>query len=311
MHDAWRAHVAFAGPARSHAFHHRSRKRCAPLTASAIAAPCTAIAERERHEVELRAWSGTVSPGASLALAVYMRTRSLWPREHGAYFQLAVPLVAALVRHPSRAGSALAAAATFGFLAHEPLLVMLGHRGPRFLAARGRSARTRFVALLSGAVILGALGLVVAPSALAVAGCAALITVVALAIGSRGEIHTIGGELVATVALTGACGPVLVAGGVSTNAALATWLVWIAGFGATVVAVHRVLARHKQRPAVVDRILAVAFTSATTLAAIMEPVAAPLVGVAAMLVIHPPRASRLRAVGLVIVAAALAGAALG
>jgi len=239
-----------------------------------------------------------------------MRTRSLWPREHGAYFQLAVPLGAACVRHPSRAGLALAAAAIFGFLAHEPLLVLLGHRGPRLLAAQGKSARTRFLVLVAGAVVLGGAALVMAPAVLPIAGCVAVVAVVALALGSRGELHTVGGELVATVALTSACAPVLVAGGVLAIAALGTWIAWAAGFCATVVAVHRVIARHKHGAAIIDRVLAVGFAGATVVAASASPAMAPLAGIAALLVIAPPRASHLRAVGIAIVVAAVAGAAL-
>jgi hypothetical protein len=59
-----------------------------------------------------------------------MSQRSLWPREHGAYFQLALPLIAAhLLRAPTVAMAALTAAACLVFVAHEPLLVVLGHRG--------------------------------------------------------------------------------------------------------------------------------------------------------------------------------------
>src|SRR5262245_24110922 len=59
-------------------------------------------------------------------------TRALLPKEHGAYGQLAFPLVAAFaVAGPSPAGVLLGVAAVAGFLAHEPGAVMLGQRGPR------------------------------------------------------------------------------------------------------------------------------------------------------------------------------------
>jgi YwiC-like protein len=71
-----------------------------------------------------------------------MSRRSLWPREHGAYFQLAVPLITALaMRVPSSAGVALAVASCLAFLAHEPLLVRVGLRGPRMQQRDGVRAR--------------------------------------------------------------------------------------------------------------------------------------------------------------------------
>ena len=67
------------------------------------------------------------------------RRRSLWPREHGAYAQLAAPLLTALVIvRPTVAAALLALAACIAFLANEPLLVVLGHRGKRMREQDGR-----------------------------------------------------------------------------------------------------------------------------------------------------------------------------
>ncbi len=53
--------------------------------------------------------------------------RSLWPREHGAYVQLLVPLLTALIAtRGSAAGAAIAIGACLAFLASEPLRVVLG-----------------------------------------------------------------------------------------------------------------------------------------------------------------------------------------
>jgi peptidoglycan/LPS O-acetylase OafA/YrhL len=72
-----------------------------------------------------------------------MSQRSLWPREHGAYFQLALPLLAACARRaPSVAMVLLALAAAAAFVAHEPLRVVLGHRGSRRLAQARAGSRT-------------------------------------------------------------------------------------------------------------------------------------------------------------------------
>ena len=66
--------------------------------------------------------------------------------------------------------------------------------------------------------------------------------------------HTLGGELVAAVALTGAASVARVASGAAVQPALLHWLGWAIGFGATVIAVHRVIARHKRPAMLVDRL---------------------------------------------------------
>src|SRR5262249_33200330 len=124
------------------------------------------------------------------------------------------------------------------------------------------------------------------------------------------------GELIAATALTGAAGPALTASGAAPGAAFAIWLGWAAGFGANVIAVHRVMARHKRAASRIDIVLAVGLTAlgAITLATVMwspaARLAAPLVSLAAVLVIAPPSASRLRAVGIAIATAAGAAALL-
>jgi hypothetical protein len=75
------------------------------------------------------------------------------PREHGAYSQMALPLVTSFVI----SGVTLAAVLTglavlFGFLAHEPLLVLFGRRGARITAEAAPRAR-KALALSSAAMI--------------------------------------------------------------------------------------------------------------------------------------------------------------
>ena len=81
--------------------------------------------------------------------------RFLWPREHGAWGQMAMPLVTGLAL--GRTGAAawlLAVAASFAFLAHEPALVLLGSRGVR--AAREDGPLARRLLLLLGGLAAGA-----------------------------------------------------------------------------------------------------------------------------------------------------------
>ncbi len=79
------------------------------------------------------------------------------PKEHGAYGQMAVPLVTALAVTGGRpAGLLFAVAVVAGFLLHEPLVVTLGGRGVRAREAAGASAR--WWALVWGGVVLVAGG---------------------------------------------------------------------------------------------------------------------------------------------------------
>jgi len=238
--------------------------------------------------------------------------RSLLPREHGAYFQLAIPLLTAGVLHaPTVATCALTAAAALAFLANEPLLVALGHRGPRMLEHDGPRARRRLALLATAALVTGAAGLAAAPrDATIVAVVVAIPVVAVLALAWRRAEHTIVGELIAALALTGASAPVLVAGGTAPGPAVAMWLAWALGFGATVLAVHRVIARHTRPATAIDRVIAAALVAITLacfgLAPRLPALAIPilLVAVAAALVLVPPPATRLRTVGVAIVVAA-------
>ena len=243
--------------------------------------------------------------------------RSLWPREHGAYAQLAAPLVAALAGHrPTLAAGLIAAAACLAFLANEPLLVVLGHRGVRRREQDGPRAARRLALLGGVAGVAGVTGLVLARPAVLVAAAIVAVPAVALIAAAWRKIeHTLLGELAAAIALSGAAAPVAVAEGVSVELALAIWLAWAAGYASTVVAIHRVIARHKEPARTVDHVIAVVLAALTAAAVATAVVALPVVAVsvplaviAAALAIRPPRATRLRAIGVaLVVASAVSG----
>lgn len=137
------------------------------------------------------------------------RVRSLWPREHGAYIQLAVPLVTSLLAtNLSLAAVAIAIGAGFAFLASEPLRVVLGGRGPRMREAAGARARTRLALFAALAVTAGGTGLALAPApaawlALPLAPLGAFVIVAS----RRGNVQTVLGECIAAIALAGAGSP--------------------------------------------------------------------------------------------------------
>jgi len=156
------------------------------------------------------------------------RPLSFWPREHGAYVQLLGPLACALLFGPTRAQAfLLAAAACAAFLAHEPVLVLLGRRGARVRSLYAGSARLRLALL--GTFVVGAAAWSVASStglalALLVPTCLSLAAAAALL---RGHERALWAQLLSATTLVSFTIPVLVASGRTLTAALqfaAGWL---------------------------------------------------------------------------------------
>lgn len=238
--------------------------------------------------------------------------RSLWPREHGAYAQLAAPLVAALVvRVPTASATLLALAAAAAFLANEPLLLALGHRGARLRETMGGQARRRCVVLAGTAAVTGTYGLASASEAtLASAALPLALGIALIALAYRRGQHSAAGETVAAFALPAAAVPVAVASGVAPASALASWAAWSVGFAASVAAVHRVIHRNKRPASYVDRLLVGACAVAVAVAVAIgcvEPrvaLALPLLGISLGLLVWPPKARYLRRIGVVLVVAA-------
>jgi hypothetical protein len=228
-----------------------------------------------------------------------------------------VPLVTALaIGVPAASSLLLAAAAICAFLANEPLLVILGHRGRRLQEQASARARPRFVMFASTGVATAAIGLALAPPAtFLAAGIAAIPCTIVLVLAWRRGQHTLLGELVAAIAMPGLALPVAVANGSALGPALAMWAAWSIGFASTVIAVHRVIARHKAGATAVDA-AALAGMIATAALLVLAPfpitIAVALVAVSALLVARPPKATYLRAIGvaITIVATACGAAAL-
>ena len=238
--------------------------------------------------------------------------RSLLPREHGAYVQLAAPLLASLVAFGvTLAAALLALGACLAFVANEPLLVVLGHRGKRANAEHGERARRRLAVLAGAALLAGGTGIALAPLSLV---AASIVTVPALALVGfawRRKERTLAGELVAAIVLTGAAAPVAVASGASLATAASAWAMWAIGYAFTVIAVHRVLARHRHPPSWIDALAvsaAVAIACALLMAELLVPL--PLVVCSICVIVLAPSARRLRTIGFVLVGASVIASAL-
>ncbi len=186
------------------------------------------------------------------------KKRSLWPKEHGAYAQLAIPLLTALAAgRPTLAAVAFVVSAASAFVAHEPAAVLLGIRGTRARREDGARARTWLAVSGAVAVATGGAGLLRAKlalpfaiAALAAAGAAALLL-------SERKEKTAGGEIIAAAALAGAAAPAGAASGLSTWAILACWAAWSAQFAASTVAVHALIDQTKPWPTLVVTALVV------------------------------------------------------
>jgi hypothetical protein len=239
----------------------------------------------------------------------------LIPREHGAYGQLLFPLLSAfLVGNPAPGAYLLGAAAVAAFLAHESLLVLLGHRGIRAARDQGSDAR-RSLALF------GAFAAVTATVALAVLPRAALVSLilpgllavlVAVAVFAHRERST-GGEVLVAIALASVSLPVSLAAGVSSVNALTIFLVFTSVFVTATVAVRAMIGRVTKAggpPPVGAAVLALAIiavlavASATGRLSPIAPYAAlPVCAVALGLTARPPSPRHLRTIGWTLVGA--------
>jgi hypothetical protein len=177
--------------------------------------------------------------------------RSLLPHEHGAWGQLAMPLLTAFaIGRPTAAALALAAAVVLAFLAHEPAIVLLGQRGRRARDDDGERARRWLIVLGALGALAGLAGVALAPPAarLALVVPAALgIVIVGLLLARREK--TVAGETAVAAALASSGAAVALAGGADLEGAIAAAIVWTLGFAAATLAVQVILVRVRSKGA--------------------------------------------------------------
>jgi YwiC-like protein len=241
------------------------------------------------------------------------------PHEHGAYAQLAFPLLTALwLGTPSRSAWLLAAATVAAFLAHEPLLIASGARGRSKRARDGARAVRWLLALGAAAFALGAAGLSGAPRAAwaAAAVPAALSAALGLFI-ARGKERTTAGELLAACALVSLSLPLSTAAKVPEPTLATCAGVWIAVYGVATLAVRFVLLRAKGERAgrhaagaVLLAAAAFGIGAATWVGGLASPAAAlalvPGCLISLGLLIFPPSLRHLKRVGWALVGASAA-----
>jgi hypothetical protein len=244
------------------------------------------------------------------------------PKEHGAYGQVSLPLVAAFgVAGFSRAGVLLAMAVVAGFLAHEPASVLLGLRGARAKRELGPTAAR----WLTGCGLIGAAGTVGAIAlissevrwSIVVPIVPALVLMVTTIRGCEKSWY---GEVAASLAFAGTAVPISMAAGALTVTALAVAVPFVLLFVASTLAVRVVILQVRRggdaRAAAATRRAAfiVAGCGAALLAwatlrnvlpGFVLTAAAPGLVTAGVVAARPPSPARLRLLGWTLVAVSI------
>lgn len=240
--------------------------------------------------------------------------RSLWPKEHGAYAQLFVPLLSAFgVGWPGGAGLLWTVAATLVFAAHEPALVLLGRRGQRAQNEAGPRARRWLIGQLMLATLATGFMLWLEPNIGPSVGLVALGGLVVLGFVLKRAEKSAPGEAIAAAALCGPSLVILILAGMPMAEAALHWAAWALGFVAVTGGVRGVIAFHKGRiePWAWPLLgLSAAGCVASSLVAPVVAAASPLILAGWVLKFMAPRPRHLRTIGVVLVVASVGTGAL-
>jgi hypothetical protein len=248
--------------------------------------------------------------------------RSLVPHEHGAYGQIALPIVTGLsLGRPTASALMLGLGALAGFMAYEPLLVLTGRRGARARDRHGRRAWRVAGIWLGLAVLLGGCGFAIAPLHARVGSLVPpLMAVAVAALVHRGWERTTVGEAFVAAALSSAGLPVALAAGAPIRAVSTAWAAWVLGFACATVAVEVVMARARRSridPGRMGAAVVLALAGAAVAAFVAGRATsalplgvAPLALVSLLVILGGPTPRRLKRVGWTALAASLATAAI-
>jgi hypothetical protein len=171
--------------------------------------------------------------------------RAFWPREYGAYAELAFPVITGFViGGVSSAGAGFALAAACGFVVNEPLSVLKGLRGRRAQEELGAAARRHAGVIAALGAAAGTLGFAVAPgpARLAAVVAAALVATLVPSV-AWGRPKTLWTEVRMAAAFAAMVGPVGLAGGAKAGWAAAASGTWFVCFLQATLAVHAIKAR--------------------------------------------------------------------
>lgn len=242
----------------------------------------------------------------------------LLPREHGAYAEILLPLVAVLLAGEATIPAVLlAVAACAAFLAHEPATILLGRRGAR----RREEAREQAMVWLVALVAVGGVGAglalwqatdpvlrwaVVAPLGLVALSLALLLV---------GKERSTAGEIVVACTLASSAVPIGVAAGLSLATSVAIAVVWAVGSALATATVRGIILGAKlttswePEAAIIAAVLVLAAAAGLSTAegspVWLAPALCPLAILSVALGTFAPPPARLRQVGWSFVAANL------
>jgi hypothetical protein len=224
-------------------------------------------------------------------------------------------LSALLAGAPRFAAVAFTAGAVLAFLAHEPLLVWRGQRGPRMLREHGPRALRRGLVLAGLSALCYAAGVAVAPLALGPAAVIAVVLGVAgFGVALAGREKTVGGELLAALAVSSAALPVALAAGLGLAFSAALVAVWVVSFAVSTAAARGIALRakdHGRSLRLAGALAVVVAAAATALAASgLAPLRAalapaPALVLAVALSLRPVPPAKIRLVGWSMIAASV------
>lgn len=244
----------------------------------------------------------------------------LFPREHGAYAQLGLPLLTVfLVGRPTLSAVLLTVTAWTGFFAHGPLFVLVGRRG---IGGRGQALppeRRRMAQRLLGwlapfGLITGLIGVSGLTGWLPLAWDMGLVTVAILLL-FIGEERNTPGEVIVAAALAGASWPIADAAGLSEANAWALATGWTLAVVGGTWSARVVLEQRRRARGLGARIapIAVLIAGAIGLASVSPGAglgALPMLLVALFGVIRPLPPQALARIGWAMAGAGLASAAI-
>lgn len=232
---------------------------------------------------------------------------SLAPKEHGAYGQISMPLLSALCAHTPNWASLLLTIGAFSvFFAHEPLLILIGHRGNKAKRELSARARKRFFLLGLIAALTSVPGLWLSPHEARLGMLAPALGMFALTpfIFAKQE-KTLAGESLAAAALSFCAFPVALASKLPLSHALAICVSFSLAFAAATWAVRSVIQHHKSPTSIIARswpiclhtALLILFPALRVLPWFSAYCALPMLLFSLALVLRPPAPTSLRTVG--------------
>ena len=239
-------------------------------------------------------------------------TAGHWPREHGAWAQLLMPLAAALLCGRATTDSLLLALAALSlFVAHEPLLVLRGQRGKRALGTDAPAAHRHFLQRLGLALPCGLWVIAHQPrSLLPSLGVVALLGAAPVVLALLGRSKALAVPWLASTALAALAWPVALTAGMGHEAALLLATTWATGFSLMTTSVHACKARALSQPSLTAWVTVSVGTAGGALlgALLCEPwqPLAPMALAAIVLTLLPVRLRFMSRVGWLLAAASLA-----